>query len=150
MNLEFGGASARSARISVIRDAVIYTPLFIAGMILTALSLARVLDAGPILTLIEIVLTVLFGYQSIQALRDINAELIRTEGRIGRHWNKLDFFITHSYYISVSGKIFRIPAEDWHLLEEDDRVAVTHYPHSGAVAGIEHLPHSDPAEHRSL
>jgi hypothetical protein len=143
VNLDFGGATARSARIAVIRDAVIYTPLFAAGIVLSALSLVRVLDAGPVLTGIVLLLTALFGYQSIQALRDINAELVRTEGRIGRHWSKMDFIITHSYYISVAGKIFRIPALEWHMLREDDRVAVTHYPHSGAVAGIEQLTDSN-------
>jgi hypothetical protein len=148
VSLEFGGASTRSARIAVIRDAVIYTPLFVAGIILSALSLLGVLNAGPVLTGIEFLLTALFGYQSIQALRDVNAPLVRTEGRIGRHWNKMDFIITHSYYISVAGKIFRIPAEEWHLLREDDRIAVTHYPHSGAVAGIEQLPESNPGANR--
>lgn len=139
MNAEFGGASPRSARIAVIRDAAIYTPLFVAGIVLTVLSAARVVDAGPVLTVIEAIVTILFGYQSIQALRDLNADVVRTEGAIGRRWSKMDFVVTRSHYIAVGGKIFRIPVQDWHLVDEEDHVIVTHYPHSGTVAGVDRI-----------
>ncbi|HTE83779.1 MAG TPA: hypothetical protein VK821_03530 [Dehalococcoidia bacterium] len=140
MNEEFGSANERSARIAVIRDAAIYTPLFVAGIVLTVLSAMKVVDSGPILTVIEAIITVLFGYQSIQALRDLSAEVVRTEGIVGRRWSKMDFIITRSHYIAVGGKIFRVPVRDWHLVDENDRVVVTHYPHSGTVAGVDHLP----------
>jgi hypothetical protein len=143
---EYGGANPRSARIAVIRDAAIYTPLFIAGLIGTVLSVLGVIDAGAVLTAIEAIITALFGYQSIQALRDLNAEVIRTEGVVGRRWSKMDFIVTRSHYIAVAGKIFRIPVENWQFLNEDDHVVVTHYPHSGTVAAVE--PVSDSQDER--
>jgi hypothetical protein len=133
---------ATSARAALIRGAAIYSPLFVAGIILTALSFLRVLDAGPVLIVVEALLTLLFGHQSIQSVRDLNATVVRTEGRIGRKWTKMDFVVSRSHYISVGRTIFRIPVVDWHLLQEDDPVAVIHYPHTGTVAAVERLPSS--------
>jgi hypothetical protein len=146
MTEDFGGASERSARVAIIRDAAIYTPLFAAGIVLTLVSAAGILNAGIVLTVIEGIITLLFGYQSIQALRDLRSTLVRTEGIIGRHWSKMDFIVTRSHYISVGGKIFRVPVQDWHLVDENDRVVVMHYPHSGSVAGVERAP--NPQEQR--
>lgn len=137
---DVSGASERSARVSVIRQAIIYTPLFVAGLILTALSIPGVINAGIVLTILEAVLTALFGYQSIQALRDLQAELVRTEGVVGRHWSKMDFIITRSHYIAVGRAIFNLPVEDWYLLDENDRVVIDHYPHTGTVARVERIP----------
>jgi hypothetical protein len=142
VNEDFAGASERSARLSLIREAAIYTPLFIAGVILTVLSVIGRIDSGPILTVIEAILTVLFGYQSIQALRDLQAKLVVTEGVIGRKWSKMDFIVTRSHYVSISRKIFRLHIVDWHLLEEGDRVSVLHYPHTGTVAKIDRIEES--------
>jgi hypothetical protein len=139
MNDEFAGASERSARFSLIREAVIYTPLFLAGVVLTIMSIAGRIDAGPILTVIEAILTILFGYQAIQALRDLRSTLVRTEGIIGRKWSKMDFIVTRSHYVSVERKIFRLHVVDWHLLEEGDRIEVDHYPHTGTVARVERI-----------
>jgi hypothetical protein len=143
VNEEPTETSERVARTSLVRGAIIYTPLFAAGVILTALSLLGRLDAGPVLTVIEALLTVLFGHQSIQSLRDLRAELVRTEGSVGRKWSKMDFLVSRSYYVSIGRSIFRMPPVDWHLFEEEDRIAVIHYPHTGTVAGVERLPAED-------
>jgi hypothetical protein len=140
VTVEWPDDSERTARASLVRGALIYTPLFAAGIILTALSLLRLLDAGIVLTVIEALLTALFGHQSIQSIRDLRASLVRTEGRVGRKWTKMDFLISRSHYVSLGRNIFRIPVVDWHLLEEDDLVAIVHYPHTGAVTRVEHLP----------
>jgi hypothetical protein len=144
VNDEIGTASQRSARLSLIREAVAYTPLFIAGIVLTVLSILNRIDAGPVLTIIEAVLTILFGYQSIQALRDLQADLVRTDGVIGRKWSKMDFIVTRSHYIAVGRKIFRLNVVDWHLNEEGDHVSVLHYPHTGTVAQIERIEGQNP------
>jgi hypothetical protein len=133
---------AASARAALIRGAAIYTPLFVAGVIMTVLSVLRVLDAGRVLTVLEALVTLLFGHQSIQSIRDLNATVVRTEGRIGRRWTKMDFLVSRSHYISVGRAIFRIPVVDWHLFEEDEAVAVIHYPHTGTVVAVERLPAS--------
>jgi hypothetical protein len=142
MNEEIHGATEHSARMTLIREAVIYTPLFVAGIVLTLLSVVRVLDAGPVLTGIEAILTVLFGYQSIQALRDLRSPLMKTEGVVGRRWSKMDFIVTRSHYIAVGRKIFSLPVEDWYLIQENERVAVLHYPHTGTVAKLDRVEDS--------
>jgi len=128
---------------ALLRTAIVYTPLFAAGLVLTALSLSGRLDAGPVLTVIEAVLTLLFGHQSIQSIRDLRSTVVRTEGSIGRKWTKMDFIVSRSHYLSVGRNIFRVPPVDWHLVEEDDRVLVVHYPHTGTVASVEKLPSSE-------
>ena len=138
------GATPAAAHRAVVRAALIYTPLFIAGIALTVVSAAGTLNAGIVLTIIEAGVTILFGYQSIQALRDLGADLVRTEGVIARRWSKMDLFITRSHYISVNRNIFRLPVEDWYNLAEDDIVAVTHYPHTGSVASIEKTGEAKP------
>lgn len=142
------GATPASAHFAVVRASLIYTPLFLAGAALTVLSAAGTINAGIVLTIIEAGVTLLFGYQAIQSLRDLGADLVRTEGVIARRWSKMDLFITRSHYISVNRSIFRLPVEDWYNLSEDDIVAITHYPHTGTVARIETTgrakPKSDP------
>lgn len=133
------GATERSARVALIRDASIYTPLFIAGLVLTPLSAVGIVDAGAVLTVIEAILTLLFAHQSIQALRDLRSALVRTDGVVGRKWSKMDFVITRSHYIAVGRSIFRLPVADWYQLSEQDAVTVLHYPHTGTVAHVERL-----------
>jgi len=135
--------SDHAARTALVRGAVIYTPLFVAGIVLTTLSVLGRLDAGPVLTFIEAVLTLLFGHQSIQSIRDLRSTVVRTDGSIGRKWTKMDFVVSRSYYISIGRSIFRVPPVDWHVVEEDDRVAVVHYPHTGTVASVDKLPSSE-------
>lgn len=135
------GASEHSARVSVVRGAFAYTPLFIAGIALTVLSAAGTINAGILLTVIEALVTLLFAYQSIQALRDLGADLETTYGVITRRWSKMDLFVSRSHYIAVNRNIFRIPVVDWYHLAENDTVTVTHYPHTGAVASIEKTGH---------
>jgi hypothetical protein len=136
------GATPQSARRAVIRAAVVYTPLFAASLALTVVSAIGVINAGIVVTIIVGGISFLFGYQSIQALRDIGAELTITQGGIARRWSKMDLFITRSHYISVNRNIFRLPVEDWYGLAEDDVVIITHYPHTGTVATIEKVDHA--------
>jgi hypothetical protein len=145
MNGEFGGATERSARVTLIRDAAIYTPLSIAGVVLTVLSAIGVINAGGVLTVIEALLTLLFIYQATQALRDLRSPLLRTEGVVTRRWSRMDFFVTRSHYIAIGRKIFNLPAADWYQVEENAQIALLHYPHTGTVARVERIP-KPPAE----
>jgi hypothetical protein len=130
----------RAARASLLRGALIYTPLLCAGVILTTLSILGRINAGAVLTVIEALLTVLFAHQSIQSIRDLRARPVTTEGVIGRKWSKMDFLIARSHYIGIGHNIFRVSAIDWRLLEEGDSVAIVHYPHTGTVVSAEQLP----------
>ena len=140
MSEELSGATERSARAALMRDAVIYTPLAIAGMAVTLLSAIGVINAGPVLTVIEALITLLFVYQSTQALRDLREPLVRTEGIVTRRWSKMDFVFTRSHYVALGRKIFSLPMADWYQLEENQHIALLHYPHTGTVARVERAP----------
>jgi hypothetical protein len=142
-----------SARAAVIRTVVFYTPLFVASLVTVLLILVGVWDLGIVLLIIMVFLAFLFGYQSIQALRDLRSDLRTTRGPITRIWSKMDLIVTRSYYIRVGGNIFRIPIQAyWDLREEAKRlrsagledeyrieVQVVHYPHTGTVESVERL-----------
>ena len=142
-----------SARASVLRTALFYTPLFLATLIIVILTLAGVWDTGIVLLVILLLLMFLFGYQSIQALRDLRAELKTTRGPISRIWSKMDLIVTRSYYIRVSGNIFRVPFPAYYDLREEAKrmrnagiddeymieVQIVHYPHTGTVESVERL-----------
>ena len=146
--------SERPSRAGLIRTAVFYTPLFVLALIGTGAMLFGFYDGGIVLLVIGCILTFLFGYQSIQALRDLRANRTTvTQGPVSRIWSKMDMFVTRSYYITVNRTIFRIPVQAyWDLREEAKRmraegsdedyrieVRVEHFPHTGNVVKVERL-----------
>jgi hypothetical protein len=148
---------------ALIRSAIFYTPLFLFTLVAFVLMLLGVWEGGIILLVIAAVCAVLFGYQSVTALRDLGAKRLSvTQGPVTRIWSKMDLFITRSYYINVNRTIFRIPLQAyWDLREEAKRmradgtdedyrmeVRVEHYPHTGNVISVERvgvLPINQPA-----
>lgn len=141
-----------SARAAVIREAVLYTPLFVASVIVALLGFAGVWDLG-ILPYIMLVLALLFGYLSTQALRDLRHSPVTTRGVVTRIWSKRDVLVSKSYYISVERTIFKVPLPVYYDLREEAKrlrdaelddeyrieVAVTHYPHTSIVESVERL-----------
>lgn len=145
------GSASRSG---LIRSAVFYTPLFLLTLIATLAILFGIFDGGWLLLILAAIAAFLFGYQSIQALRDLRASSTKvTRGPVMRIWSKMDLFVTRSYYINVERAIFRIPiAAYWDLREEAKRmradgsdedyrieVAVEHFPHTGNVVKVDRL-----------
>ena len=142
-----------SARAEVLRTAILYTPLFVASLIGLVLMLVGVWDFAIVLLIILLILSFLFGYQSIQALRDLKAEPRTTRGPVSRIWSKMDLFVTRSYYIRVGRNIFRVPFPVYFDLREEAKrmknagiedeyaieVQVVHYPHTGSVESVERL-----------
>jgi hypothetical protein len=141
-------------RSALIRSAIFYTPLFLLTLASLLAMLTGLLDGGIVLIVIAAVAAFLFGYQSIQALRDLRASrLLVTQGAVNRIWSKMDMFISRSYYINVNRNIFRIPIDAyWDLREEAKKmradgtdedyrieVRVEHYPHTGNVTKVERL-----------
>jgi hypothetical protein len=139
---------------ALIRSAVFYTPLFLLTLASLVAMLTGVIEGGIILVVIALVATFLFGYQSIQAIRDLRVKQLQTtQGPVTRIWSKMDLFVTRSYYINVNRAIFRIPLQSyWDLREEAKKmradgtdedyrieVRVEHYPHSGNVIKVERL-----------
>lgn len=141
-------------RTALVRSALFYTPLFALTLIGIVSILLGLFDGGVLLLIIGIVGAFLFGYQSIQSLRDLRVhQLSVTQGPVSRIWSKMDLFISRSYYINVNRNIFRIPLQSyWDLREEAKRmradgtdddyrieVRVEHYPHTGNVVSVERL-----------
>lgn len=155
-----------TARGSVLRTALLYTPLFIASLAVMLLMVVGVWQFAIVLFVIMGIVAFLFGYQSIQAMRDLRAEMRTTRGPVLRLWSKRDVFVSKSYYVAVNRSIFRIPLPSyWDLREEvkrlrdaelDDEyrveVELLHYPHTGAVEWIKKVgevriaPPTGPAE----
>jgi len=138
----------------LIRSAIFYTPLFVLALAGTLSIVLGIFNGGLLLLIIGLLTTLLFGYMSIQALRDLRVKQISvTQGPVARIWSKMDLFITRSYYINVNRNIFRIPLQAyWDLREEAKRmqadgtdqdyrieVRVEHYPHSGNVIKVDRL-----------
>lgn len=125
-----------SARGPIIRDAVIFTPFFLA---LAAAWAAAFVKQGsgaiPLLVILAIV-TALVGFQSIQALRDLMARPKVTKGEISRKWKRADLLFFQGHYVYVNKRVFKIGPLEYQQLEEGDSVSVTHYPHTNTVVSV--------------
>lgn len=143
-----------TARASVIRTAMFYTPIFAATIVVALCILLGVWDLGPVLLVLDLGLAVLVGFQSIQALRDLRTNLKTTRGPVQRIWTKSDIpLVSRSHYISVKGNFFSIPPDAHFDLKEEVKrlrsagleeeyyieVEVVHYPHTGTVESVKRL-----------
>lgn len=141
------------SRAGLIRAAAIYTPLFMIALAGVLSIVLGIFDGGIILLILAGVGAFLFGYQSIQALRDLRAAPVVTQGPVTRIWSKMDFFVTRSHYIAVRRMIFRIPVAAYYDLREEAKrmradgtdedyrieVRVEHFPHTGNVIAIDRV-----------
>jgi hypothetical protein len=129
-----------SARSSLIRTALLYTPLFILlrgalGFVIRELALEP--GAGSVAAVVIVgLLAFLTGYQSVQALRDLVAQPMETQGVIHRKWRRNDLFVMHSHYLLVNRHVFRVEPTDFMELEVDDTVSIVHYPHTDTVESL--------------
>lgn len=145
---------ALPGRAALIRSAALYTPLFLLTLASFLAMLFGLVDGGIVLLIIAGLGTLLFGYQAVQAFRDLRVQQLQvTRGPVSRIWSKMDLFVTRSYYINVNRNIFRIPLQAyWDLREEAKRmqadgsdednrieVQVEHYPHTGNVIKVDRL-----------
>ena len=131
----------RAARSSLIRVALVFTPLFLlslAGMGIVIFNLVREGPSGLIITLVLLSLAAfLTGHQSIQSLRDLRSSPTVSSGLIDRKWSRADLFVLRSYYIYVSRSVFKVTPLIYTELEEGDTVSVNHYPHTNTVIAVE-------------
>ncbi|HWO93249.1 MAG TPA: hypothetical protein VNL92_00625 [Dehalococcoidia bacterium] len=138
------------ARRSVVRSAIIFTPLLLLTLaVLIAMIVNRATGGDASLVLIVIVglIALLVGFQSIEALRDLRAELKETRGRVRRSWSRSDFFFWRSYYIHVDETVFKVRPETHVVLKEGDEVVITHMPHTATIETIAKVrPEPSPPE----
>jgi hypothetical protein len=129
-------AETPSARGPIIRDALIFTPFFLGfAAAWAAAFVSEGRGALPLLVILGAV-TLLAGYQSLQALRDLLAKPHVTEGEVSRKWKGTDMLVLRSYYIYVNRRVFKIDQLEYQQLEEGDLISVTHYPHTNTVVSV--------------
>ncbi len=134
-----------SPRGRLIRDAIIYTPIFLLCAFVLVLMLIGVLDRAIVGMVLLAVVTFLFGYQSIQTLRDLRERPRQFEGAVARRWTKRDGFVVKSHYVAVNKAIFRIPVDAYMDVKTGDSVRIEAYPHTGLVLRCERTARPEPA-----
>ena len=131
----------RAARSSLIRVALVFTPLFLlslAGIGIVIFNLVREGPSGLIITLLLLSLAAfLTGHQSIQSLRDLRSSPTVSSGLVDRKWSRADLFVLRSYYVYVDRSVFKVTPLIYTELEEGDKVSVNHYPHTNTVISVE-------------
>jgi hypothetical protein len=127
---------------SVVRSALLFTPFFGVSLLLF-LYMGNDARSGGVGTgtVVGLLITggvaLLLGYQALQSLRDIFADLVETEGRVERRWSRNEFFVVRNDYVLVDGNVFRIEPERALQIEPGDRVRVVHFPHTATVETID-------------
>lgn len=148
---------ARSVRNGILRSAVIWTPPFVAclGLLLFFLY-DQVTDGGRGTIFLLVVLAIgslLFGSQSIQALRDLFGTTRSVEGVVTRRWSKMDSLVMKTHYVRIGKTILR---GDYDLLgdiQAGDTIEVRYYPHSAvafAVKMLNQVPRTEPKARTGL
>jgi hypothetical protein len=133
-----------SPRGRLIRDAIIYTPIFLLCAVLLLLMMAGVIDRAIVGMILLAIVTFLFGYQSIQTLRDLREQPRQFEGAVARRWTKRDGFVVKSHYVAVNKAIFRIPVDAYMDVKVGDSVRIEAYPHTGMVLRCERTARPEP------
>jgi len=133
-----------SPRGRLIRDAIIYTPIFVLCAAVLLLMVVGVIDRAIVGMVLLAIVTFLFGYQSVQTLRDLRERPRQFEGAVARRWTKRDGFVVKSHYVAVNKAIFRIPIDAYMDVKTGDSVRIEAYPHTGLVLRCERTGRSEP------
>lgn len=138
----------RRARNGLLKTAIIWTPLFLIafGGLLWALIGKLFFDGGATWFLIVVlsILSFLFGFQCIQAIRDLIGGERKTEGLVTRRWSRTDSFVMRSHYIRLDTKqIFRIDQVFHDEAKAGRYVQVRYYPHTSVVIEAEWVKDED-------
>ena len=133
----------QTARRSVVRGVVIWTPVFLGLAATTTFFLLRALDGDSgfwVSVVLTGILSLLTGVPAIQSWRDLYADPMETRGTVSRKWSKREMILTHGHYLQVNRRIFRIPKLTYLTMpDEGGVVSVHHYPHTNALVLWEHV-----------
>jgi len=135
------------ARFRLRRSAIIWTPLFVvAGAALVFFTFDRLFFGGDrggtwFLVVVLSIFTLLFGFQSIQALLDLFGEPKTMTGQVIRRWSRTDSLVVRSHYIRMDTKqIFQVDRTLHGDVAQGDWLKLEYYPHSAILIGVEKLP----------
>lgn len=142
----------RGARGSLIRTVVLWMPLFLACAAATLFYLADTATGGShggtwVLVIVLTVLSVLFGFQGIQAALDLRISPREESGFVERRWARRDSLVMQTQYIRLGRHILRGDAGLLEPILEGDYVTVSFYPHSAVIVWVakEKAPEGLPA-----
>lgn len=129
------------ARGGLRRTALLWTPCFVAGVGAGAYFL--ILEAagddgyGWVLPTVLLLFGALFGFQSIQAIRDLRGGTVPLTGFITRRWWRFDLG-SRSHYLRIdSDKILRTDRAQYLTVAKDDYVAIEYFPASMVAVVVE-------------
>jgi hypothetical protein len=128
----------RRARNGLIQTAIIWMPLFLItfGGLLYALIGKLFFDGGATWFFIVVlsILSFLFGFQGIQAVRDLIGGEQTIRSFVTRRWARTDSFVMRSHYIRLENKqILRIDRVFHDDVDAGDFVELRYYPHTSVV-----------------
>jgi hypothetical protein len=143
----------RRARNSVVRNTVMWMPLFIISFgCLLFFSFDVFFNSGDhggtvFLLIVLSILSFLFGYQGIHALLDLIHGDTTMEGIVTRRWSRTDSLVIKSHYIRINNQqIFRIDNYYHGDAKAGDIVRIRYYPRSAIVIELEKLKLDDDEE----
>ena len=132
----------------VVRDAVLYTPLAVAGLgfLIWMLAVRLFGDREPSWVLFGVVtaVTLLVGFMSQASLRDLASGPKTVSGPITKKWRRTDSLFVRSHYFAVGGKILHVDPVEYQLHNEGDSVSIRYYPHTGSVSSVEDVKEPAP------
>lgn len=131
----------RGARGSLVRTVVIWMPLFLACALATLFFLADTATGGShggtwVLVMVLGVLSVLFGFQGIQAALDLRTAPREESGFVERRWARRDSLVMQTQYMRLGRHILRGEAGLLEHISEGDYVTVSFYPHSAVIVWV--------------
>jgi hypothetical protein len=131
------------------RKLMIHTPAAVIawGALLWLLVILVTGNLGALvgLTLVAIIAASV-TFEASATIRDLRTEPITTRGNVDRAWAKGRFlFVGTVRYLIVRGRVFELRQEAFASLQEDDIVAIKHWPHTNIVISL-HLLEGEDAE----
>lgn len=132
-----------AARSKLLRTMIIWGPFFIlalAGLLFwTTDRLFFGGDNGGTWFLVAVlaVLTLLFGFQAIQAFLDFTGQPTTETGLVTRRWARNDSIVMRTHYLRLGKKILHGDVVLLDGIREGDYVEATYYPHSAVLVWVE-------------
>ena len=89
------------------------------------------------LVIVLLVLTVLFGFQSVQSFLDYIGDPRVESGFVTRRWSRSDSLVIKAHYMRLGKMILRGDQMVLDGIREGDYVEATFYPHSAVLVWVE-------------
>ena len=134
----------RSARVSILRSAILWMPLFLVtfgALVYFFIDVVTGGEQGTVFLLVVLsVLSLLFGFQALQAVLDLAGAPHRETQLVTRRWSRNDSFVMRTHYIRLeSGQILRGDKAMLNEIDAGHRVEVLYFRHSGVLIDVARL-----------